>query len=251
MPSLTELLSDSGFVAAADEAGELMACAQGDQAVLEGLVERRIAGEPLSWIVGRVVFCGVEVLVHPGVYVPRWQSEPLTLRAVERLPANGRALDLCTGSGAIAKVVTHQRPDARVVATDIDEGAVACARANGADAHLGDLFEALPDGRRGPFDVIVAVVPYVPTSEMALLPRGSLTHESPLSYDGGPDGTDILRRVVVGAPMHLRTGGSLLLELGGDQDRLLDDHLRRFGFADPDLLFDEDGDLRGIEAVLN
>ena len=101
------------------------------------------------------------------------------------------------------------------------------------------------------FDVIVAVVPYVPTSEMALLPHGSLTHGSTLSYDGGPDGADILRRVVARAPAHLRAGGALLLEVGGDQDRLLADDLRRFGFADPDLLFDEDGDLRGIEAVLD
>ena len=73
---------------------------------------------------------GAEVQVDPGVYVPRRQSEPLALRAVDRLPATGTAIDLCTGCGVIARTLSRRRPDARVVATDLDERALACAREN-------------------------------------------------------------------------------------------------------------------------
>src|SRR5476651_11785 len=103
---LIALLSEAGFVAAEEEARELSARAAGDVELLDALVQRRLTGEPLAWITGRTPFCGMEVLVDPGVYVPRWQSEPLARRAVERLPATGTAVDLCTGSGAIAKVLS-------------------------------------------------------------------------------------------------------------------------------------------------
>ena len=106
------MLSGAGFVAAAEEAGELLACAAGDAELLESLVGRRLTGEPFAWITGSVSFCGLEVRVDPGVYVPRWQSEPLARRAVERLPANGIAIDLCTGAGAMAKVLATSRPGA-------------------------------------------------------------------------------------------------------------------------------------------
>jgi release factor glutamine methyltransferase len=100
---LAEMLSQAGFVAAEEEADELLACAGGDPERLESLVRRRLGGEPLAWITGSVSFCGLKIHVDAGVYVPRWQSEPLAARAVERLPASGTAIDLCTGSGAIAR----------------------------------------------------------------------------------------------------------------------------------------------------
>src|SRR5438876_12185641 len=123
LADLTAQLSRAGFIAAENEAKALLARAAGDAQVLDSLVARRLTGEPLAWIVGKVSFCGVEVRVDPGVYVPRWQSEPLARRAVERLPATGVAIDLCTGTGAIAKVLTTARPFARGVASDIDERA--------------------------------------------------------------------------------------------------------------------------------
>src|SRR4051812_8100047 len=141
---LTALLARAGFVAADEEADELLAAAGGDSARLQRLVERRLTGEPLAWITGGVVFCDIDVRVDPGVYVPRWQSEPLALRAAERLPPEGTAIDLCTGAGAIAKVLMTRRPGARVVASDVDERAIACAAANGVDVRRGDLFAPLP-----------------------------------------------------------------------------------------------------------
>jgi release factor glutamine methyltransferase len=182
--------------------------------------------------------------------VPRWQTEPLARRAVERLPENGAAIDLCTGAGAIAKTLMTHRPGARVAASDVDERAVACARANGVEVYRGDLFAPLPRALEGRVDVVVGVVPYVPTPDLALLQRDTFAFESPLSYDGGPDGTAILRRVLADSPRFLRRGGALLLELGGEQADLLGDDLARLRYADVAVVVDEDGDVRGIDATL-
>jgi release factor glutamine methyltransferase len=248
--ALAELLADGGFVAAQEEADELLARAAGDVELLDALVARRLTGEPLAWITGSVSFCGLEVRVDGGVYVPRWQSEPLARRAVERLPANGAAIDLCTGTGAIAMTLMAARPAARVVASDLDQRAVACARANGVEVHRGDLFAPLPRALQGRVDVVVGVVPYVPTPDLALLQRDTLAFEAPLSYDGGRDGTEILRRVLTESPRFLRRGGALLLELGGEQADALGADLARLRYVDITVLVDEDDDVRGIEATL-
>jgi release factor glutamine methyltransferase len=250
LESLAALLSDAGFVAAEGEADELLACAAGDVELLESLVGRRLTGEPLAWITGSVSFCGLEIRVDPGVYVPRGQTVPLARRAVERLPTNGAAIDLCTGAGAIAKTLVTGRPGARVVASDVDERAVACAAANAVEVYCGDLFTPLPRELEGHTDVVVGVVPYVPTPALSLLPRDTLAFELPLSYDGGGDGTEILRRVLTESPHFLRRDGALLLELGGAQADALGDDLARLGYVDVIVLLDEDGDVRGIEATL-
>jgi release factor glutamine methyltransferase len=236
-------------VAAEDEAAELTAAAGNAHEVLEHLVARRLAGEPLAWVTGRTSFAGLEVSVHPGVYVPRWQSTELARRAVRALPDGGTAIDVCTGSGALALVLAHERPLARVVASDLDPLAVTNARANGVTAFLGDLFAPLPHDLLGASDVVVAVPPYVPSTALHLLPRDTLTHEDPSHYDGGPDGTDVLRRLASEARRFLRPGGRLLLEIGGTQDAALRDGLDASGYRDVETWSDEDGDLRGIEAT--
>jgi release factor glutamine methyltransferase len=250
LTDLAARLSGAGFVAPEAEANELLARAAGDRELLASLVARRLTGEPLAWITGRVSFCGVEIRVEPGVYVPRWQSEPLAHRAVDCLPVSGVAIDLCTGSGAIARTLMTERPGAHVVASDIDERAVACAAANGVEVYRGDLFFPLPAALEGRVDVVVGVVPYVPTSAMPTLQRDTFTFESTLSYDGGPDGTDILRRVLRESPRFLRRGGALLLELGGDQADALRDDLSRLGYVDVSVLVDDENDVRGIASRL-
>ena len=122
---------------------------------------------------------------------------------------------------------------------------------NGVDVYLGDLFAPLPRELEGRVDVIVGVVPYVPYDEPRLLAARHLHFETPLAYDGGADGVDVLRRVVNDSPRVLRPGGALLLELGGEQAEVLDDHMARLGFADVDILLDDDGDVRGLEATLS
>ena len=248
LAQLAEQLSRAGFIAAEDEANELLARAAGDGELLDSLIARRLTGEPLAWVIGKASFCGIDIRVDPGVYVPRWLTEPLARRAVERLPASGVAIDLCSGSGAIARTLTTNRPGARVVASDVDDRAVACAAANGVEVYRGDLFDPLPTGLEGRVDVVIGVVPYVPTPELPLLQRDTFAFESTLSYDGGPDGTDILRRVLRESPRFLRRGGALLLELGGAQADALREDLARLGYRDVSVLTDQDGDLRGIEA---
>ncbi len=249
LADLTARLARAGFIAAEEEARELVARAAGDGELLDSLVARRLTGEPLAWIIGRVSFCGVEIRVDPGVYVPRWQSEPLARRAVDRLPATGVAIDLCTGSGAIARILSTNRPGARAVASEIDDRAVACAAANGVEVYRGDLFAPMPHALEGRVDVVVGVVPYVPTPKLPLLQRDTFAFESTLSYDGGPEGTDILRRVLRESPRFLRRGGALLLELGGEQTDALRDDLERLGYVNLSVLSDEEGDVRAIEAT--
>jgi len=250
LDDVTTRLTAAGFIAAREEAQELCDCSNGDEPRLASLVQRRLRGEPLAWITGSVTFCGLRIRVDPRVYVPRFQSEPLVRLAVTRLPSRGSALDLCTGSGAIARTLLFERPEARVVASDLDERAVACAVSNGVSAYQGDLFEPFARELEGEIDVVVAVVPYVPTPSLALLARDTFVFESSLSYDGGTDGADILRRVVAESPRFLRPGGALLLEVGGEQSEVLRGHLARCGFVDVNTLTDEEGDVRGVEATL-
>ncbi|MHB1518827.1 MAG: N5-glutamine methyltransferase family protein [Acidimicrobiales bacterium] len=247
---LARLLSDAGFVAADEEATELSNCAGGDVDRLDRLVQRRLTGEPLAWITGGVTFCGLEIRVDPGIYVPRCHSEVIVRRAIDRLPAKGTAIDVCTGSGAIATVIADARPGARVVASDLDERAVRCAAANGVEVFRGELFEPLPGALCGMTDVVVSVTPYVPTRALTMLQRDTLTFETTLSYDGGIDGTEVLRRVIRESKRFLKNNGALVLELGGDQAEMLAGELVLHGFVDVTELVDADGDVRGIEATL-
>jgi release factor glutamine methyltransferase len=243
---LTERLMRGGFVAADEEAEELLEAAAGDRARLEELVTRRETGEPLAWITGFVDFCGLRLAMHRDVYVPRWHTELVAERAAARLPHAGVAIDLCTGAGAVAATLRARRPGARVVGTDLDPNAVANAHANGVEAYVGDLFAPVP-GDLGPADVVVAVVPYVPRRALPLLQRDTFRFETALAYDGGEDGLDILLRVLEEAPARLRQDGALVLEVGGSQAGDLDGDIARLGYRDVKEITDEDGDLRGLE----
>ena len=238
-----------GFVAADEEARELLDAAAGDPARLEALVLRRETGEPLAWITGSVAFCGLQIVVHPDVYVPRWHTELVAERAAARLPEGGVAIDLCTGCGALAATLRARRPGARVVGTDLDPNSVENARANGVEAYAGDLFEPVP-ADLGLADVIVAVVPYVPRRALPLLQRDTFRFETALAYDGGEEGLDILLRVLEEAPARLRPGGALVLEVGGSQAGDLDADIARLPYEDAVEITDEDGDLRGLELTL-
>jgi release factor glutamine methyltransferase len=248
---LSDMLARAGCVAADEEAVELFAAAGSERSKLITLVHRRLRGEPLAWVTGQAPFGELVITVQPGTYVPRWQSLELAERAATRLPDAGRAIDLCTGSGAIAAALRLRRHSARIVGTDIDPGAVACARANGVDARRGDLFDPVPSEFEGTTDVVVAVVPYVPTSALQYLPHDARAYEMPSHYHGGPDGTDVLRRVVTDAPRYLRPGGTLLLELGGEQAEVVEAQMRSNGYGRIDIWADDDGDVRGIQATLH
>lgn len=248
--AVTKTLTGAGSIAAGEEADELIQAAAGDPDVLRDLVSRRTGGEPIAWLTGAVTFCGIELFVAPGVYVPRWQTEPLARRAVTLLPPAGVAADLCTGAGAIAAVLAAAAPKARVLATELDESAVRCARRNGVEVLEGFLDEPLPRELEHRVDVLTAVVPYVPTGSLRLLPRDVQTFEPRLALDGGLDGTALLAEVARRSVRWLAPGGWLLLELGGDQAEPIGRLLREHGFEDVEVLADEAGDPRAICARL-
>jgi release factor glutamine methyltransferase len=241
-------LSEGGFIAPRAEADALLAASNDGAGSIDELMARRLGGEPLAWITGWVLFCGLRVHVDHGVFVPRAHTEALARRAVSLLPDAGVAVDLCTGSGAVAAVLRAERPRTTVLATDADAVAVRCARRNGIDALLGDLDKPLPRSLLGLVDVMTAVVPYVPTDELRLLPRDVLANEPRRALDGGSRGTSVLVRVAHAAARWLRPGGSLLLELGGDQASELGGTLSDAGLSDIRVHRDEEGRDRAIEA---
>ena len=247
---MTRTLAAAGCIAAGAEADELIRAAAGDEGRLRGLVSRRTAGEPIAWLTGLVDFCGVELFVAPGVYVPRWQTEALARKAASLLPATGNAVDLCTGAGAIAAVMAAAQPAARVVATELDAGAAECARSNDIEVHVGHLDDPLPSELLGRVDVLTSVVPYVPTDALRLLPRDVQAFEPRLALDGGPEGTELLVEVVRRSVRWLRPGGWLLLELGGEQSEAVGRLLRELGFGEVEIGADEEGDPRSISARL-
>lgn len=222
MPDLVTRLRAAGCVFAEEEAA-LLESAAADADDLEVLVARRVAGEPLEYVVGWVAFDGLRVAVEPGVFVPRQRTSYLVERAALALAgADGATvLDLCCGSGALGLALAQRHTGTVLHATDNDPIAVACAARNlapiGGIAHLGDLDAPLPAALRGEVDVILANVPYVPTAAIALMPPESRDHEPLGTVDGGPDGLDVLRRVAALAPTWLRSGGSVFSEVSGDQ----------------------------------
>jgi release factor glutamine methyltransferase len=211
---LVERLRTAGCVFAEDEARLLAAEAAGpDQ--LEALAARRIAGEPLEYVLGWAEFAGLRMRVTPGVFVPRPRSEHLVAQAAGMVRHGDRVLDLCCGSGAIGAALLATRPGLRLIAADLDPEAVACARRNlpaGTTVVQGSLFEPLPERLRGGFAIIVANAPYVPTAEIPLLPPEAREFEAPATLDGGSDGLDLHRRIAAAAAAWLAPGGRLLIE---------------------------------------
>ena len=224
---------------AEDEAAVITDAAAGDPAAVGLLVARRATGEPLEQVVGYADFGDVRVRVRPGVFVPRVRSALLVRLAAAHAPPGGVVIDLCCGSGALGLAVHKRQPGIRLYAADVDPVAVACARDNlGEDGQVfeGDLFGALPPLTA---DVVIANVPYVATSDLALLPAEARDHEPRTALDGGGDGLAVFRRVVAEAPRWLTVGGMLLSEITEAQAEAAVEAVRRAGLR-PELARDED-----------
>ncbi len=216
-PELVGRLRAAGCVYAEEEADLLLAAAATpDQ--LAALTARRLAGEPLEYVLGWAEFCGLRIAVTAGVFVPRQRSRLLAAQAIALTSPGATVLDLCCGAGALGAAVRAAVSDVRMVASDIDPAAVACARQNlpGVDVVVGDLFAPLPPVLRGQVDVLICNAPYVPTEAIALMPPEAREYEAPAALDGGPDGLDLIRRVAAGATGWLAPGGTVLVEAGAD-----------------------------------
>jgi release factor glutamine methyltransferase len=210
----------------------------------------------LQYVVGWAPFGPLRLAVGAGVFVPRPETEGLAELAAARLRAQPEprlAVDLCTGCGAIACFLADAVPAARVLATELDPGALAWARRNaaryGVELAAGDLDEPLPAAAAGRVQVLTANVPYVPSGQIELLPRDVRDHEPRLALDGGPDGLEVLRRVAALAPRWLATGGVLLSEIAEDQGAAAVRVLAGAGLAQVRLHHDLAGRHRVVEGV--
>jgi release factor glutamine methyltransferase len=224
--ALVARLRAAGCVFAEDEARLLIEAAD-EGRDLDGLVQRRVGGEPLEHVLGHVDFCSVRLAVEPGVFVPRVRTALLVEQALHALAGTAGAhpvvVDLCCGSGAVGAVLLARRPDVDLHAADVDPASVRCARRNLLTGHVhrGDLYDALPAELRGRVHVLVANAPYVPTAAVDLMPPEARDHEPRTALDGGADGLDLLRRVIAGAPDWLAPGGTLLVESSTGQAPVL------------------------------
>ncbi len=197
------------------------------------LLRRRVAGEPVAYLVGEKAFHGLVLRVDANVLVPRPDTELLVDWAIELLApgAAQRVVDLGTGSGAVALAVKHARPAASVLATDISAAALAVARANAARLGLdvamqhGAWWRGL-EGRR--FDLVLSNPPYIAGADPHL---AALHHEPALALTPGGDGLGALREIIKGARDHLTPAGRILLEHGYNQAVAVQALLRAQGFA--------------------
>ncbi|HEY7666548.1 MAG TPA: HemK/PrmC family methyltransferase [Actinomycetota bacterium] len=212
-----------------------------DRRTFERLVARRADGEPIPYIKGFTEFRGIELTVVPGVFVPRDSSEFLAEQAIRRLRRRKKPVlvDLATGGGTIALAVADEVPGASVFGADVSKDAIKLARRNAKDLELparflvGDLFDALPRKLRGRVDVITLHPPYVARDEIDTLPDEIRSWEPVHTLtDRSADGLGLIRRTVREAPIWLRSGGWLLMEVDPDRAREVMPVYRRGGFRE-------------------
>ncbi len=197
-----------------------------DRGHFRDLVRRRAEGEPVAYLVGHREFYLLELAVDRNVLIPRPDTEALVVTALEVLRGleDPRVADVGTGSGNLALALASQCPSAQVEATDLSDEALAVARANAdrhgltdrVSFHQGDLLEPVVDAE--PFDVVVSNPPYIPTADIATLEPDVRDFEPHLALDGGPDGLDAIRRLIIQAIPRLKLHGHLLFEIGYDQE---------------------------------
>ncbi len=213
----------------------------------QGFVRRRSVGrEPVAYILGRKGFRHIDLLVDARVLVPRPETELLVEAGLE-LPRGARVVDVGTGSGAIALACKQERPDLEVIGTDVSADAIEVARANAAALGLdvafaaGDLLAGV-----GECDAILSNPPYIADGDRGSLPPEIAAHEPPGALFAGPDGLDVIRRLVPAAAAGLAPGGLLAIEVGAGQAPAVAELLRAEGLAE----VGPRRDLAGIERVV-
>ena len=225
-----QLLRDRGLYVTSAQEGQV-----------EELIRRRLAGEPVAYLIGEWEFYGIPLDISRDVLVPRSDTEVLASLAIDLLQEAGegaRLLDLCAGSGCIGLAAAVHAPQSRVVLADWSEGALRICRQNvrrnGLNARVtcvrADAREAAPSALWD-FDVIACNPPYIPSGDIDGLDADVKDYEPRMALDGGPDGLDFYRAIAGKWQSALRLGGTLLFEVGMGQAPAVEDILAQNGFT--------------------
>ena len=228
---------------------------------VDELVQRRLAGEPVAYIVGEWEFYGIPLDISPDVLVPREDTEVLADRAIRKTLDAGegaRVLDLCAGSGCVGLAVASNAPECRVVLGELSESALRLCkqnvRRNGLNARVTCMsVNALepPSAALWDFDVIACNPPYIPTDVIETLDVSVREYEPRMALDGGEEGLDFYRFIAAKWKSALRLGGTLVFEVGFDQAEAVEQILLENGFENIIKTPDTQGILRVVEGTIN
>jgi len=236
---------------------------ESEKEILEKMIERRISGEPLQYILEHQEFWSIDLKVDPRVLIPRPETELLveqSLRILSEmsLKRTPSVLEIGTGSGAIAIALAKEVKNIFLMATDISRDALVLAKENARSAGVqdqmnfvnGDLFGPLhPPKGRSPFDLILSNPPYIIRPEIKTLAKEVKDYEPRIALDGGEDGLAFYRRIIPEAPFYLREGGWLLLEVALGQSGIVSEMIEEGGnFLKPEFIPDLSGIGRVVEA---
>lgn len=271
-------LREAGVEGAQLEARELVCCAAGksreqfyrDMALyasdpveekLAELLERRLAGEPVAYLIGEWEFYGLGLDITPDVLIPRMDTEVLAERAILLARAAGegaRVLDLCAGSGCVGLAVAANVPGCRVVLADVSEAALRLCKQNVRRNELNARVTCLsvdamepPSSALWDFDVIVSNPPYIPTGDIPGLDPSVRDYEPLIALDGGVDGLDFYRFIASKWKNALRLGGTLIFEVGIGQAPEVEEILAQNGFEQIQTTADTQGIWRVVEGTIN
>ncbi|WP_047552319.1 peptide chain release factor N(5)-glutamine methyltransferase [Methylotenera sp. G11] len=221
----------------------------GMQARFEALVNRRVNGEPIAYILGSREFYGLNLTVTPATLIPRPDTEILVDTALAKILAgqHTQILDLGTGTGAIALAIAQQRPQAQVTGVDASRPALDVAISNSRQLHLANVHFTLSDWfndlGNARFDVIVSNPPYIEETD-AHLQQGDLRFEPLSALASGADGLDDIRRIIDGCLIHLKPQGWLMFEHGYNQAETVRELMAQTGLVNIETVRDFGGNDR-------
>lgn len=228
---------------------------------VDELVQRRLAGEPVAYIIGEWEFYGLPMDVSHDVLIPRLDTEVLAERGILKARESGegaRVLDLCAGSGCVGLAVAANAPQCRVVLGELSEGALRVCKQNVRRNELNARVTCLsvnamepPSSTLWDFDVIVCNPPYIPTKDIESLDISVRDYEPHMALDGGEDGLDFYHFIAAKWKSALRLGGTLIFEVGIGQAPQVEEILAKNGFEDIKTTADTQGIWRVVEGTIN
>lgn len=226
---------------------------------VEELVQRRLAGEPVAYIVGEWEFYGIPLDISSDVLIPRDDTEVLAERAIQKARMVGegaRVLDLCAGSGCVGLAVATHVPECRVVLGELSEGALRICKQNVRRNGLNSRVTCISVNAMEPpvsalwdFDVITCNPPYIPTEDIKGLDVSVKDYEPHMALDGGEDGLDFYRFIAAKWKGALRVGGSLIFEVGIGQAPQVEEILAINGYENIQTVSDTQGIWRVVEGT--